>query len=133
MIGNCYGIADNITNAGDVTLNLPDGFTADLAAGTITFGGGGGCDNTTMGDIDGDGTVSFADFLVLSENFGNEVASHEQGDLDCNGTVEFADFLVLSGSFGNAVGAETSSVPEPSGLALLSFAGLALGFFRRKR
>ena len=28
-----------------------------------------GCNPNTMGDIDGDGTVAFADFLILSSNF----------------------------------------------------------------
>ena len=32
-----------------------------------------------------------------------------KGDIDCNGTVEFADFLVLSANFGQAVGAESGS------------------------
>ena len=125
--------ADNILNAGDLTLNLPAGFSADLEAGTITFGAGIVCDPNTGGDIDGDGSVGFSDFLILSSNFGTDVASHEQGDLDCGGSVEFADFLVLSNAFGTTVGAEASSVPEPSGIALLSLAGLALGFFRRRR
>lgn len=90
------------------------------------------CDPNSGGDLDGNGTVEFADFLALSANFGNEVADHTAGDIDCNGTVEFADFLALSANFGNTVGAATSSVPEPSGLTLLSLAGLAIGRLRRR-
>ena len=55
------------------------------------------------GDVDGNGKVEFADFLVLSQNFGQDVSSREEGDLDGNGTVEFADFLLLSQNFGAQV------------------------------
>ena len=53
------------------------------------------------GDIDGDGTVGFTDFLILSSNFGQ--TSNEDlldGDLDGDGTVGFTDFLILSANFG---------------------------------
>jgi hypothetical protein len=90
------------------------------------------CNSDSMGDLDGNGTVEFADFLVLSGNFGSQVSSHEEGDIDCNGTVEFADFLVLSGNFGNTVGG-AESIPEPTGLALLSIAVLCLGTLRKQR
>jgi hypothetical protein len=89
------------------------------------------CNPNTAGDFDGNGKVEFADFLVLSENFGQEVESHAEGDIDCNGTVAFADFLVLSGNFGNEVGG-IQSVPEPSGLALLAVAFL-IGIRHRRR
>ena len=89
------------------------------------------CDPGTGGDLDGNGKVEFADFLVLSGNFGNDVTSHADGDIDCNGKVEFADFLVLSGNFGNDVGG-AQSVPEPSGVSLLLI-GLAAIARRRQR
>ena len=55
------------------------------------------------GDLDGDGQVTFADFLRLSVNFGSEDAQPEEGDLDGDRTVGFADFLILSRSFGEPV------------------------------
>lgn len=91
------------------------------------------CDPNTQGDLDGNGQVEFADFLILSNGFGQAVADHTEGDIDCNGQVEFADFLVLSSNFGSSVGAEASAVPEPSGLALLSIAGMLLGLVRRRK
>ena len=55
------------------------------------------------GDTDGNGRVEFADFLVISRNFGQDVSSRAEGDLDGNGRVEFADFLLLSQNFGNQI------------------------------
>jgi len=82
------------------------------------------------GDLDEDGTVAFADFLVLSQNFGAAEATYAQGDIDCDGTVAFADFLTLSQNFGQTAAA-ASSVPEPSGAALLMIGLVA--FARRRR
>ncbi len=112
--------------------------TADgaLRTGSVIYGEVGPvgpvCNPNTGGDLDGNGRVEFADFLVLSNNFGTDVSDHTEGDIDCNGRVEFADFLVLSNAFGTTVGAEASSVPEPSS-GLLFFLGF-LGMLKfRKR
>lgn len=92
------------------------------------------CDPSTQGDLDGNGTVEFADFLVLSANFGSEVADHTLGDVDCNGTVEFADFLALSANFGNTVaGTAAEAVPEPSAILLFGLAALGIGCLRRRK
>lgn len=61
------------------------------------------------GDLDGNGDVSFADFLVLSNNFGKEVENYSDGDIDGDGSVGFADFLVLSNNFGKKLEAAASS------------------------
>ena len=55
---------------------------------------------TTRGDTNLDGTVTFQDFLVLSQSFGQSDASWSSGDFDGNGLVEFRDFLILSSHFG---------------------------------
>lgn len=90
------------------------------------------CFAETNGDVNGDGEVSFADFLVLSENFGrDDDVSHRDGDIDCNGEVSFGDFLILSENFGTSVGA--ASVPEPSGLTILGALGITLYIVRRRR
>lgn len=81
------------------------------------------------GDLNGDGAVGFPDFLLLSANFGGTDLSYEEGDINCDGSVGFPDFLVLSANFGQTAAA----VPEPTGLALLSVAGLLLGCVRRRR
>ena len=51
------------------------------------------------GDANLDGQVTFADFLILSANFGITATAWEQGDFDHDGTVGFADFLLLSSHF----------------------------------
>ena len=99
---------------------------------TSLIAGMGSCDPNSLGDLDGNGMVEFADFLVLSANFGTAVNSHELGDIDCSGMVDFADFLALSANFGTSVGA-AQSVPEPSAWALFGLASLFVGCFRRRR
>lgn len=73
--------------------------------------------NKLNGDVDLNGSVEFADFLVLSDNFGM-VAVWSGGDLTGTGNVEFADFLVLSDNFGKT-SATLSSVPEPNAAVLV--------------
>ena len=58
-------------------------------------------ENRLSGDADDDGEVAFADFLLLSANFGKTDAVWANGDFDADGKVEFADFLILSVNFGN--------------------------------
>jgi hypothetical protein len=53
------------------------------------------------GDVDGNGAVEFADFLVIARKFGQQVeGGRADGDVNEDGEVNFADFLVLSENFG---------------------------------
>ena len=53
-----------------------------------------------LGDLDDDGAVTVADFLVLSRNFGkDEDAFFSEGDLSLDGVIDVRDFLVLSSKF----------------------------------
>ena len=61
--------------------------------------------NSLLGDINLDGEVGFADFLILSANFGKNPANVSDGDLNGDGEVAFADFLILSTNFGKTVDA----------------------------
>jgi glucose/arabinose dehydrogenase len=62
------------------------------------------------GDLNGDGSVSIADFLRLSGNF-NMPGQWGQGDLNADGTVTIADFLALAGNFG----ATAPAAPQAAG------------------
>ena len=79
---------------------------------------------TLAGDLDGTGTVEFADFLILSANFGRDLPSYSDGNVNLQNGVDFEDFLILSANFGKTLG-DVAPVPEPNmsflaGLALLS-------------
>ncbi len=93
-----------------------------------------GCDAGTGGDLDGNGIVDFADFLVLSRNFGDAVDDHTQGDVDCSGTVDFDDFIVLSENYGGQAESNVGAVAVPEAdSCLLLFLGLSLSCFARRR
>ncbi len=81
------------------------------------------------GDTDLSGTVEFADFLFLSDNFGN-AGGWGQGDFDGDGTVAFADFLALSGNFGSSA---VVAVPEPNAALLMTIACVGFAITRRHR
>ena len=55
-----------------------------------------------VSDLDGDGTVSFSDFLILSANFGKTTTDRGDGDLDGNGLIDLSDFLRLVAEFGRS-------------------------------
>ncbi len=92
--------------------------------------------NALDGDIDGDGSVAFADFLVLSNNFGQD-GLWTDGDTD-DAQVGFSDFLALSGNFGMTATeamnpSAAAAVPEPSAGLLCSLFAIAALTFRRRR
>ena len=98
--------------------------------------GGGSCEQVAasrgiQGDLDGNGTVAFNDFLVLSDNFSQSASTYEAGDINCNTVVEFDDFLVLSGNFGQSAAA--ASVPEPTSNVLAMLSAFLMLPFRKKR
>ena len=100
----------------DVDIDFETQITAlggNFPTTNVAFSLGPSCDANNNGDIDGDGEVAFSDFLILSNNFGNDGRSHELGDIDCSGAVDFADFLVLADNFGEEI-ATAQSVPEPT-------------------
>jgi|GEM_PF-3129679 len=80
------------------------------------------------GDTNLDGFVNFADFLVLSANFG-KLGGWSRGDFNADGKVKFEDFLELSRNYDSTAAA---SVPEPHGSEAVLLLGLCLLIARRK-
>jgi len=90
-----------------------------------------------LGDANDDGAVTFADFVQLSNNFGQSNTGWSGGDFNNDDVTNFADFVELSNNFGLSISggaftatpdqlAEMSSfmssgspVPEPASLLLL--------------
>ncbi len=85
---------------------------------------------TTYGDLNIDGEVDFADYLILSGHFGEDTSAYEDGDIDGNGTVDFADFLLLSGNIGferpesPLPGTQLQLIPEPDSSLIALLAAL---------
>ena len=66
------------------------------------------------GDFDGNGSVGFEDFMILSANF-NLPGSYSQGDISFNGRINIQDFSMFRRVYGAAnAGGGAASVPEPS-------------------
>jgi len=84
-----------------------------------------------LGDLDGNGSVGFEDFLTLSQNFGS-MGTYTEGDLDLNGIVEFSDFLAFSNSFGQT-SSGVQAVPEPAVFTWWPIAFLVLNCTRRRK
>ena len=87
--------------------------------------------NTLPGDLDGNGDVAFADFLVLSRHFGEDLLAYNLGNIDLEDGIAFSDFLVLSANFGKTPSAAAASVPEPNA-GLLFLLGLTALLSRRQ-
>jgi len=122
LLGDCN--LDGVVDAADLecVATIPE---RDIVLGAL---------NTLPGDLNGNGDVAFADFLVLSSNFGTALSKYTEGNIDLqNDGVAFGDFLILSANFGKvpaAGGATAAAVPEPS-TAMLLVVGL-LSLFRRR-
>ena len=119
--GDCNG--DGVVNANDLAC------AADIAERDLVLA----ALNTLPGDLNGNGDVAFADFLVLADNFGQSGVGYPAGDIDLEGTVAFADFLALADNFGKTPGAVAAAVPEPSPLVLLSGTALVTCGWRKRR
>ena len=81
-------------------------------------------------DLNGDGSVDFADFLLISANFN---AEGTEGDVDFDEFVGMSDFVIWRNQFDAGGGAgEASAVPEPSTGTLGIVCLVALSLIRRR-
>jgi autotransporter-associated beta strand protein len=102
-----------------------------------------------IGDANDDGTVNFADFVALSNNYGKPNTDWSTGDFNNDHITSFADFVALSNHYGNSITGTSSTatpdelaalqsfaaanpVPEPAAIALVAIPAILLTLRRRR-
>ncbi len=63
------------------------------------------------GDANGDGAVTFRDYIVLEGNFGKTSMAWAQGDFNGDQKVDFKDYIILEADFNASISGALSSVP----------------------
>jgi hypothetical protein len=96
-----------------------------------------------LGDANDDGTVNFADFVALSNHYGQFGQGWAAADFNADGVSNFADFVILSNHYGQNIAggsftaspdelaamnafAAANGVPEPATLSILALGALAV-------
>ena len=121
LAGDCSGNGRLTAKDLDCVATLE---TRDIVLGAL---------GTVPGDLNGDGSVDFGDFLNLSANFGKSEASYAEGNIDLAGGVDFGDFLALSHAYGTRLDTKVSAVPESSSCGLLGLGLCVASTLRRRR
>ena len=99
--------AVNLPNA-LYTITLPKDATSVALAEVYTK-----LEFSLLGDVTGDRSVNFADFGLLTGNFGQTVGPMGPGDTNGDGSVNFLDFGALTANFGASV--SPPSAPSAEG------------------
>jgi hypothetical protein len=103
--------------------NLP-GSHAGAVSGSLRI--------AAIADFNGSNSVNATDLAVIKTNFGSTRATFATGDVDGDGRTDGADFLLYQRQFGVTLPATAiQAVPEPTGLAIISFALAVIGCMRR--
>ena len=114
-----------------------DGRTLFITAATSLYGIELNVPSPALGDYDGDGNVTAADYTVWRDTFGS--TENLSADGDGNRTIDAGDYDVWKSHFGNILGSGSGagpaihSVPEPATMTLLVTCILTLGFPRCRR
>jgi hypothetical protein len=77
---------------------------------------------TRIGDVNLDGSVTIADFLILAGNIGGSDVYWGQGDLNYDRAVTIADFLALSANFNTTYAGESFPIAAADAATLSAFA-----------
>src|SRR6185436_16027789 len=101
------------------SFRLPDGkYEARLPAGSVRDVNGNLLANQFVmnfyvltGDLNGDHTVSIADFITLASNFGKIGATWADGDTNYDQQVTIADFIDTAAHFGQSLSGEAEPIP----------------------
>jgi hypothetical protein len=91
-----------------------------------------------LGDANDDGLVNFADFVQLSNHYGQSNQGWQGADFNNDHTTNFADFVILSNNYGQSITGSNftatpedlaamnafaaADIPEPASLAILLLA-----------
>ena len=113
LFGGTYASSYSGDFAEVTTTGLADGLTALFDVGTMTLTVGVA---VLEGDANGDGAVDAADYVWLKSHFGLSGAAAEGADLDGLGTVDFADLQILMDALNPAPEAPTAPEPATLGL-----------------
>ncbi|MDP9175238.1 MAG: hypothetical protein M3O30_15425 [Planctomycetota bacterium] len=113
--------------ADGVIQHLPAGISSAAPAGGALPAGNELITYAFAGDANLDGRVDFADFIILSNNFGTTRTNWDQGNFNYDGSVDFADFVILSNNFGDGVIAGTAFGATPGELAQYNMLASSFG------
>jgi hypothetical protein len=88
---------------------LPDGeYTATLRAASIHDKAGNPLPNDLtfrfaflQGDADGDGAITFDDYVQIDIGFNSGLAGFSNGDFNYDGVVDFDDYVIIDIAFNN--------------------------------
>lgn len=82
----------------------------NAAIGGFTF------DLPVPGDANLDGTVNFADLLLLAQNYGQPNENWQHGDFNGDGAVGFTDLLILAQHYGQSLEEPPAATAGPGSL-----------------
>lgn len=118
VVGDCSqdGVVNQLDLACISTIEQRDAVVAEL--------------NTFLGDLDGNGDVSFQDFVTLADHYGTDETRYTLGNINLQDGVTFADFLILADNFG-ASRVTLHQVPEPESNATMLACIMCMCFVHR--